>query len=93
MNTTTASPLALPSGIPAAARTVLRLLTRLQHGSLTLQLPDGALRHFGPGGAPHGAIVLHNWKFCAALRRATLLAESYIAGDWSTPHLTDLLKL
>ena len=95
MNTTTASPLALPPGIPAAARTVLRLLTRLQHGSLTLQLPDGALRHFGPGGAPHGAIVLHNWKVCgAALRSGDIgFAESYIAGDWSTPHLTDLLKL
>jgi len=95
MNTTTANPLALPPGIPAAARTVLRLLARLQHGSLTLQLPDGALRHFGPGGAPHGAIVLHNWKVCgAALRSGDIgFAESYIAGNWSTPHLTDLLKL
>ncbi len=95
MNTTTANPLALPPGIPAAARTVLRLLTRLQHGSLTLQLPDGSLRHFGPGGAPHGAIVLHNWKVCgAALRSGDIgFAEGYIAGDWSTPHLTDLLKL
>lgn len=95
MNSTTASPLALPRGVPAAARTVLRLLTRLQHGSLTLQLPDGSLRHFGPGGAPHGALVMHNWKACgASLRSGDIgFAESYIAGDWSTPHLTDLLKL
>ncbi|MGP1682672.1 MAG: class I SAM-dependent methyltransferase [Giesbergeria sp.] len=95
MNSTTAGHLSLPPGIPAAARTVLRLLSRLQHGSLTVQLPDGSLRHFGPGGASHAAIVLHNWKVCgAALRSGDIgFAESYIAGNWSTPHLTDLLKL
>ncbi len=46
----TTAPLCLPPGIPASARTALRLLQRLQHGSLTLRLPDGSLQHFGPGG-------------------------------------------
>ena len=51
MNSTTVSrsSAALPPGVPAAARTALQLLERLQHGSLTLQLPDGMLRHFGHG--------------------------------------------
>ncbi|HRA14185.1 MAG TPA: cyclopropane-fatty-acyl-phospholipid synthase family protein, partial [Giesbergeria sp.] len=95
MNSTTADLRALPTGIPAAARTVLQLLQRLQHGSLTLQLPDGTLRHFGPGGSPAAAITLRNWNVCsAALRSGDIgFAESYIAGDWTTPHLTDLLTL
>lgn len=99
MNSTTASRsgAALPLGIPAAARTALQLLERLQHGSLTLQLPDGTLRHFGHGGSsgPVAAIALKNWNvFGAAFKSGDIgFAESYVAGDWTTPHLTDLLKL
>ena len=91
----TTAPLCLPPGIPASARTALRLLQRLQHGSLTLRLPDGSLQHFGPGGVPSAALTLHNWNvFAAALRSGDIgFAESYFAGDWTTPQLTDLLKL
>ena len=91
----TTAPLCLPPGIPASARTALRLLQRLQHGSLTLRLPDGSLQHFGPGGGPSAALTLHNWNvFAAALRSGDIgFAESYFAGDWTTPQLTDLLKL
>ncbi len=91
----TTAPLCLPPGIPASARTALRLLQRLQHGSLTLRLPDGSLQHFGPGGGPSAALTLHNWNvFPAALRSGDIgFAESYFAGDWTTPQLTDLLKL
>ncbi|NMM76588.1 cyclopropane-fatty-acyl-phospholipid synthase family protein [Acidovorax sp. SRB_24] len=97
MNSTTASPssaAALPPGVPAAARTALQLLQRLQHGTLTLQLPDGTLRHYGHG-SPVAAIALKNWNvFGAALKSGDIgFAESYIAGDWTTPHLTELLKL
>ena len=35
------------AGGTAAARTALSLLRSLRHGTLTLQLPDGSLRHFG----------------------------------------------
>ena len=99
MNSTTVSrsSAALPPGVPAAARTALQLLERLQHGSLTLQLPDGMLHHFGHGedGAPVAAITLKNWNvFGAAFKSGDIgFAESYVAGDWTTPHLTDLLKL
>jgi cyclopropane-fatty-acyl-phospholipid synthase len=85
--------LALPGGAPAAARTVLQLLTRLKHGTLHVQLPDGSMRHFGSGEAPVASLRLHNWKVCgAALKSGDIgFAESFIAGDWTTHNLSDLL--
>ncbi len=85
----------IPRDAPAAARTALKMLRRLKHGTLTVQLPDGALQRFGSGMAPMASLHLHNWKPCsAALRSGDIgFAESYIAGDWTTPHLTDLLEL
>ena len=99
MNTLSTSSLpaafALPDSAPGAARTALKMLLRLKHGTLTLQLPDGSLQRFGSGNAPLATLHLHNWNPCrAALRSGDIgFAESYIAGDWTTPHLTDLLAL
>ena len=60
-----------------------------------MQLPDGSVQHFGPGGGTVAAITLKNWNvFAAALKSGDIgFAESYIAGDWTTPHLAELLKL
>ena len=95
MNTSTATTFAIPQGTPAAARTVLKLLQGLRHGSLTLQLPDGSMQRFGGEALPHAALHLHNWKVCsAALKSGDIgFAETYIAGDWSTPNLTELLRV
>ena len=101
MNSSTLSPSTALRVAPAAARTTLRLLQRLRHGSLTVQLPDGSMQVFGnlSNGlnAPQlsASMTLRNWNVCqAALRSGDVgFAESYIAGDWSTPNLTDLLKL
>ena len=98
MNSTTAphpAGLSLPRHAPAAARTLLQLLQRLRHGSLTLQLPDGTVQRFGGGAGPLASMRLQNWNvFGAALKSGDIgFAESYIAGDWSTPQLTDLLRL
>ncbi len=84
-----------PAGTPPAARTVLRLLRSLRHGSLTLQLPDGSMQRFGPGKTPHATLCLRNWNACgAALRSGDIgFAESYIAGDWTTPNLVELLRV
>ena len=102
---TVISPLILmPHDAPASARTALKLLQRLRHGALTLQLPDGSVRRFGEhphehandgASGPQASITLHNWNvFGAALKSGDIgFAESYIAGDWDTPNLTDLLKL
>ncbi|MGA0572111.1 class I SAM-dependent methyltransferase [Variovorax sp. VNK109] len=94
-STTTAPGFAIPDSAPPAAHAVLRLLRQLTHGTLVVQLPGGALMRFGHGDAPVAAITLHNWNVCgAALKSGDIgFAESYIAGDWTTPSLTDLLKV
>ena len=102
--TVTTAPSAFPKGTGAAARTALRLLQNLRHGALTLHLPDGSQRRFGEHPQqralhtprhPSASMTLNNWNvFGAALKSGDIgFAESYIAGDWSTPNLTELLKL
>lgn len=97
MNTTssTATALDIPPGAPAAARSALKLMQRLKHGTLAVQLPDGSMQRFGSGQPPTAAITLRNWNVCtAALKSGDIgFAESYIAGDWTTPSLTELLKV
>jgi cyclopropane-fatty-acyl-phospholipid synthase len=85
----------LPRGTPAAARTVFKLLQGLRHGSLTVHLPNGSMQRFGGDALPHATLALHNWNVCtAALKSGDIgFAESYIAGDWSTPNLTELLRV
>ena len=95
MNTLTAPSLSLPHGAPAAARSVLRLLQRIRHGTLTMQLPNGDTQSFGNGELPHAVMTLKNWNVCAAALRSGDIgfAESYIAGDWTTPNLTALIRV
>ena len=100
MNTTTLGNTAsqrftLPRGTPATARTVFKLLQGLRHGSLTVQLPNGNMQRFGGDALPHATLALHNWNVCAAALKSGDIgfAESYIAGDWTTPNLTELLRV
>jgi cyclopropane-fatty-acyl-phospholipid synthase len=95
MNTTTASDFLVPASAPAPARSALRLMQRLAHGTLSVRLPDGSQQRFGSGHGPHAAITLHNWSPCAAALRSGDIgfAESYIEGDWSTPCLATLLDV
>ncbi|MCZ8257128.1 MAG: cyclopropane-fatty-acyl-phospholipid synthase [Polaromonas sp.] len=96
LNTSSAAQnFAMPGDAPSAARTALKMLLRLKHGTLTVRLPDGSLQRFGSGEAPMASLHLHNWNPCsAALRSGDIgFAESYIAGDWTTPHLTELLQV
>ncbi len=96
-SSTTFVPASLPASAPAAARAVFRLLQGLKHGSLDVQMPDGSSAHFGlrSEDGPRAAIRLRNWNACtAALHSGDIgFAESYIAGDWTTPDLAALLKL
>ena len=88
---------ALPASSPAAARAVFGLLKKLSHGTLDVQLPDGSRAHFGSAakGEMRAAIRLRNWNVCAAALKSGDIgfAESFIAGDWTTPDLASLLKL
>ena len=97
MNTLTAdnSNTSTDTAPPAAAQAVMKLLHNLSVGHLTVHLPDGSQRTFGPHCGPHASIVFHNWNVCsAALKSGDIgFAESYIAGDWSSPDLVALLNL
>ena len=97
MSSTTFAPLAIPRSAPAAARAVFALLGRLRRGTLLVHLPDGSALQFGAAGEPalRAAIRLRNWKVCAAALKSGDIgvAESYIAGDWTTPDLSALLGL
>ena len=106
MNTAahSAPALNMPADAPAAARQVLRLLQNLRHGALTLHLPDGSQRRFGEHPQdqaqhtprhPSASLHLHNWKLLAAALKSGDIgcAETYIAGDWSTPDLPELIRL
>ncbi len=95
MTSSTLPLLAHLESAPAAARIVLRLMQNLRHGTLDLQLPDGASAHFGTGPGVRAAMRLANWKVCAAALKSGDIgvAETFIAGDWTTPDLTALLTL
>jgi cyclopropane-fatty-acyl-phospholipid synthase len=95
MNSTTLPSLQIPRGVPASARAVFRLLQRMRHGTLTVHLPDGVVQRFGSGAQPGATLALHNWNvFPASLKSGDIgFAESYMAGDWSTSNLTELLTL
>ena len=104
MNTTTAS-LSSAAGTerptddrhwPADARRVAKLLKALRHGSLTVQWPDDQVCAYGdPQGALHASLHLRSWEpLTQALKSGDIgFAEAYIAGDWSTADLTQLLRL
>ena len=87
--------LLMPVDAPSAARATLKLLLRLRHGTLTVKLPDGSVQRFGNGESPMASLHLLNWNVCsAALKSGDIgFAESFIAGDWTTPHLTELLRV
>ena len=88
---------AIAPAAPPAARAVLHLLGQLRHGSLDVRLPDATMAHFGHEGSagPRAAITLRNWNACAAALKSGDIgfAETYIAGDWTTPDLAALLEV
>ena len=79
---------------PTAGRMLLRLLQRLQHGTLELRTPEGVVLRVGHG-TPVARLDLHDWRVAAAvLRHGDIgLAESYLRGQWSSPDVVTLLRL
>lgn len=72
-----------------------RLLNRITSGRLRVILPDGAsVEKCGEKSGQEATFIIHRWR---ALRRLVLngdigFADGYIAGDWSTPDLTALIR-
>ena len=87
----------LPPSAPATARAVFRLMKRLRHGTLDVFMPDGSSARFGHPveGELRAVLNLRNWNVCAqAMKSGDIgFAETFIAGDWTTPDLTSLLTL
>lgn len=87
----------LRSGGNLARRFMLRVLSRIEVGSLSIH--DGDNRyHFGQAGVPgepQAEILVHNpAAFGKVLTGGTIAAgEAYIAGDWSSPDLTAVTRL
>ena len=98
MNTfdnTLSLPLPARAGLPASARPLLRLLERLEGGSLELSLPDGSCRIFAGAGPRHAVMEIRDWAvFDAVLARGDIgLAEAWLDGQWESPDLAALLTL
>ena len=83
MTTTSPHLLSQTGNPPLAARRVLSMLEKLEHGTLTVQFPDRSVKIFGNASVPHAAITLRNWNVLgAALKSGDIgLAQTYIAGD------------
>ena len=98
-STTSAPVRPAPQDMPAAARRVLSLLQRLQHGTLHVQWPDGSVAQYGAtpasGPALNATLHLHSYApLTQALKSGDIgFAESYIAGEWTTNNLSELLQL
>ncbi len=84
------------SRLPYHVAAILKGLTRLKHGALTVTLPDGKSYHFDSGEpGPNADISLHNWN---PPRRALLggsigIAESYMDHEWDSRNVTAFLEL
>lgn len=82
---------------PAEARFVIGLLNRLEHGSLSIQFPDGQIARFGRADDSncHVTLEMNNWQLCRAVLKSGDIgfAESYIAGHWTSTHLAGLIEL
>lgn len=75
---------------------IRRALRHLHCGRLTIVLPSGArIDHAGALPGPHGVMELRNgMAFRRLLTRGDVgFAEGYIAGDWTSPDLPQLIAL
>lgn len=87
----------LPASLPLGARLLAEHLSSLRWGSLEGHLPDGeSFLIRGPEPGISGVIRIHApWRLLlrGATRGAVGFAESYMAGEWSSPDLAALLTL
>jgi cyclopropane-fatty-acyl-phospholipid synthase len=76
-------------------RPVIRLLSDMRQGHLTLTLPDGKVLHFGDPSSPHRARirVLNPAFFRKCVTYGDIgFGESYVDGDWDTDDITGVIS-
>lgn len=87
----------LPSPLPLAGRILIGWLSRLRRGRMEGQLPSGeSFVIQGPEAGPTGVIRLHRpMRMVGRIlgRGSVGFAESYMAGEWSSPDTAHLLEL
>ena len=75
---------------------VLSHLPKLEYGTLSLFLPNGKELQFGNAspGEPRAEVRLNSLKPISRLIRSGSVgwAESYMAGEWDTPDLTEMIR-
>ncbi len=84
------------SRVPAAARALLAVLARLDHGELNFTAPDGSRHCFrGEHSGPQADLEITDWDVATVLLRAADvgLAECYRDGRLTSSDLTALLLL
>ena len=84
--------------MPLRVKLALRLLARIQHGELTLVLPDGQTLRLGNRenqGLAAAQMRLNDWSvFEAVMAHGDIgLGEAYMEGSWDTPDLAAVLHL
>ncbi len=87
----------LPSPLPLAGRILLGWFARLRRGRMEGQMPNGdAFVIQGGEAGPTGTLRLHRPARMVAriaTRGSVGFAESYMAGEWSSPDTAHLLEL
>ncbi len=76
-------------------KTVIRQLNKISTGRLKVKLPDGEILFFGSESGPEAEIFINNNNFFSRilLYGDIGFAESYMAGEFTSPDLAALLKL
>ncbi len=77
-----------------AMRLLLGFCERLPQGQLSVTLPDGETRLFGPGGTPHAAVTFHRDRIARRMLMKGMLGfcEAYLDGDWTSPDADALFR-
>ena len=81
--------------IPASARLLCAMLSRLAWGRLLVIGPDGFREEFGAHHGLSAQIEFHDWAVCAELLTGgdNAFAEGYMQQRWDTPDLVALLTV
>jgi cyclopropane-fatty-acyl-phospholipid synthase len=84
------------TGLPFFVRQIFRFATRIELGSLTVNLPDGRRLRFGNGKpGPDAEMTIHDYVFAKRMLTGGDLgvAEAFLRGEWEARDLTEFLRL